>query len=105
MTDSKDGAGNPQSAFRIPQSIKRPHRRLTLRRVLCCFLIALILVSFNISPLWRLMWYWPILSRVNFTRIKTPDGRRVEAWRWVEGPCLLGVTSFRYGCGSTWTAC
>lgn len=77
MTDTK-------AATAAPLSNKRPWYRLSLRQFLCCFLIALVIVSVNISPVWRLMWYWPVLSGVNFSRVRTPDGKRVEAWRWVE---------------------
>jgi len=60
-------------------------RSISRSRIVWGVLIALVLISFSIVPLWRLFWYWPFYSLGNFAKVKDSQGRRVEAWRWIEG--------------------
>ncbi|GEM_PF-3451319 len=89
MAQGREDQGAPQppadaSSTPLRKSGSSWRRILPRRQILLIILIVLAVFSFNISPVWRLLWYWPILSIINFNRVKTPDGRRVEAWRWVE---------------------
>jgi len=60
-------------------------RRLLLKRILPIVLIALVVISFSIVPLWRLCWYFPIYSARNFSPVADTRGQKQSAWRWVVG--------------------
>lgn len=77
-----DESAPPQAAPATPP-VKR--KRTTLKGLLIALAIGLLLVSFSISPLWRLFWYWPVYSAFNCVKIKDDGGTKREAWRWVEG--------------------
>jgi hypothetical protein len=60
-------------------------RVLSHSRLLRGVLIGLVLASVSITSLWRLLWYYPVYSNRNFAGVTDAQGKRVEAWRWVEG--------------------
>ncbi len=60
-------------------------RHVRWRGLMWALLIALLVASVNISPLWRLCWRYPIYSAWNYATTADTHGRKVAAWRWVEG--------------------
>jgi hypothetical protein len=60
-------------------------RTLSRSGLVRAILIALVLASFSVTPLWRFLWYHRVYAFRNFVKVKDTQGRRVEAWRWIEG--------------------
>ena len=57
-------------------------------RLLLILLAALLLVSFDIAPLWRTLWRWHVYGFFNCAAMKDAHGQKREAWRWVEGRAI-----------------
>lgn len=65
-------------------SLRLPDARFR-RRLLISVLIAMLILCFDISPVWRLLWRWHIYSFFNCATLKDAHGCKRQAWRWVEG--------------------
>lgn len=47
--------------------------------------VGLLLVSFSVVPLWRLLWYFPVYALGDILPKRDTHGRFHTAWRWCEG--------------------
>jgi hypothetical protein len=87
--DTAPPAASPPAAP-VPRkfwSLRLPGPR-ERKRLLLIFLIALLLVSFDVAPLWRTLWRWHVYGFFNCATMKDAEGRKREAWRWVEGRAI-----------------
>lgn len=60
-------------------------RALRQSRMLRAVLIALLLFSFSVAPLWRAAWYVPIYAYRDFLPTRDDVGHFEAAWHWIDG--------------------
>lgn len=85
MTSSADQVdATTAPAPRLPWYTLNP-RALGRMQLLRAVLIGLCVVSITIAPVWRLAWYYPLLSAKNFSSVRDSHGVRRAAWRWIFG--------------------
>lgn len=65
-------------------SLRLPDER-GRRRILITIMIVMVVICFDVAPIWRLFWRWHIYSFFNCSTVKDAHGQKREAWRWVEG--------------------
>lgn len=56
--------------------------RIRSRNILRGLLAGLLLLSFNVAPVWRALWRWHVLAIGQFGTIKDETGAAHSAWRW-----------------------
>jgi hypothetical protein len=60
-------------------------RKIGRSRLVRALAIGLVIVSFSIVPLWRLLWYFPLYGATDFFPTRDVNGRFRAAWHWIDG--------------------